>query len=115
MMRNAFFLFVLLSCCIIVLTNCSKEDALVSLSFNETKCADPWRTNEGDSEEALKAAVTDYLENELKIDFDNYQMTFDEEKVQFCEACGCTTGRVITIAVEESAVAELEEVGFTVE
>lgn len=110
-MKKLGYLF--LSCfCILLLTHCTKESDFVTMTYAETKCADAWMTNEGDTEEEVKAAVTEYFTDELKIGFIKLEINFDEELSQDCEACSCTTGRVIAVDVTENHIATLEDNGF---
>lgn len=105
--------YLLFSCFgLLLLTHCSKESDFVTMNYSETKCADAWSTNEGNSEEEVKTALTDYFIMDLKVGFIKLEITFDEELVQECEACSCTTGRVIAIDVAESHIATLEDSGF---
>ena len=92
-------------------SNCSKEVPLMTLEYAETKCSDPWGTNEGNSKEEVESALMAFLENELNISNATIKISF-EEKAEACEACSCKTGRKITVTVEEGFVPILEDNGF---
>jgi len=97
----------------LLISNCTKDkNPLRSLEYFETKCSDPWKTNEGNTEEEIILALTDYLENELMVAFTSLNITFDTENAQTCKACHCTTGQKINIDVRQEFVEILEENGF---
>ncbi len=111
MMKRIGYLF--LSCLsILLLANCTEESDFATMVYSETKCADRWNTNENDSEEDVRNAVVDYLFTDLRIDITTIDFSFDENVAQECEACSCTTGRIITIDVEKNQVDRLEVIGF---
>ncbi len=89
-------------------------DQFVWMQYIETKCADPWQTNESDPETVVMEAAEDYfLNNDVNIC--EITMDFNEAYAEACEACICTTGRIIHVKVNESFIDELEAEGFIVE
>ncbi|MFK7983659.1 MAG: hypothetical protein AB8G86_27020 [Saprospiraceae bacterium] len=104
--------FILLVGLFLLISNCSKDVPLMSLEYAETKCSDPWRTNEGNSEAEVINALMAYLENDLNVPNVTIKTAFDANDAQSCEACDYTTGRTITLTVEEGFVAILEDHGF---
>lgn len=110
-MKKIGYLF--LSCfAFLVITHCTKESDFVTMNYSESKCSDAWNTNENSSEEEVKAALKDYFITELKVGYIKLEIIFDEELAQDCEACSCTTGRIIAVDVAESHIATLEDNGF---
>lgn len=105
--------FVLLVGLFLLVSNCSKDIPIVmSLEYAETKCGDPWRTNEGNSETEIITALITYLENELNVPNPIIKIDFDANEAEDCEACDCKSGRTITVTVEEGFVPILEDNGF---
>ncbi len=94
--------------------SCQDCDDDISMIYIETKCADPWQTGEGNSDDEVLTAVEDYL-SDLDIDFDDLEIYFDETYAEDCEACVCTSGRVIRLEAEEDQVDELQVEGFVIE
>ncbi len=66
--------------------------------WNQTKCADPWHTGEGNTNEETIAALNTYLQQAgiivLVIDFDN-----NSPLNTLCEACNCGTGQRLLVQV----------------
>ena len=95
------------------ISSCDKEDDSYMI-YIETKCADAWQTGESSSDSEVLAAVGDYLIN-LGIDYEDLEIYFEESYSQDCEACICTTGRVIRLEVDDDQVDEMEAEGFVLE
>ena len=87
-MQKVYYLILLVGL-FLMISNCSKEVPLLSLEYIETKCSDPWRTNEGSSDEEVKSALMTYLENELNVPNTTIKITFDANEAEDCEACDC--------------------------
>ncbi len=104
--------FLLLVSIFLLASNCSMEIPLMTLEYIATKCSDPWRTNEGSSNEEVKNALMAYLENDLNVPNATIKVNFDAEEAEDCEACNCKSGQIITITVEEEFIPILEDNGF---
>ncbi len=104
-----------LSCMLVLalsLMHCSKSDDEVTLQYHQTKCADPWPTNNKNSDEATIASVKNFFETEHQIDFETLSIYFDNNIAESCRACNCLNGKVITATVHEQYSDELLSEGF---
>lgn len=79
--------------------------------WNQTKCADPWNTEENSSNTETENAVREYLNIEgitvINLNFDNKSSLATD-----CEACGCGTGQRIIVEVNNSDISKMEELRF---
>ena len=87
------------------------KDEKVPIFYAETKCADPWGLV-GNSDEALREAVTEWLDLQDLPEYCNLEVNSDNQFAQSCEACICTTGRIISLEVEVEDKPTFLELGF---
>lgn len=97
--------------------SCDKNDELITMHFNETACANPWSQ---DSEIHVANNDPDYqnkVEDFLKlhgIDVETIAITNDGPW-SGCFSCFCTSGRRISISINEKQKALAIELGFTLD
>ncbi|MEN2282009.1 hypothetical protein AAGF08_07700 [Algoriphagus sp. SE2] len=91
-MRRIMVYLLFLGFCIFQSFGEQSEIGNTEFYWDQTGCADPWASMEGNSEEELKLAILDYLKSEgvKKARIIGFS---DEAEQQFCLACICTTGR----------------------
>ena len=85
-----------------------------SFYYEETGCADPWDNGNSISDEVLKAQVSGYLTDHLRIQYSNLRITHDGTP-EVCQTCSCRTGRIIRIEADKVYQDVLIENGFKVE
>lgn len=81
------------------------------LYWEQTKCADPWKTNETHSNNATADSIKSYLGN-MGITIYDVSFTNESKLDIYCEACICGTGQRIIITSRENDVAKLKALGF---
>lgn len=88
-----------------------RDDYFRQMSWEQTKCADPWKTNELVSNENTADSLINYLQT---LGIDIYDVTFEHDSslVEDCESCLCKTGQKIIVKVEEGAMKDLMAYGF---
>lgn len=106
--------YLLLLCLPLFFSQCyihdeNPDDDLVWMRYLETKCADAWLTGENDSAAEVINAVEDYFK---PLDIERIRVTFDDRYAQACEACICTSGRIIEVRIHECLEDLFEEEGF---
>lgn len=106
-------LFCLAAFTVLVFTSCSKEDTLQTawFTYNETKCADPWGHN---SNVSPLVALNGHLA-ELEIETEDTEYDAQGTEAQSCEACGCLSGGVFRVKIDEAFQDQLEALGFVAE
>jgi len=84
---------------IALFSNCHSDDS-VWMIYPETRCTSAWGTEEDDKNGIVTDAVEAYFsEKDLHIlEIETY---YNSAYEQACKACGCSTGRVIRINVNE--------------
>lgn len=107
-MKNLFFYLTIFSF-LLMLLSCKKES--VVFYWDETACSDPWRQKGDDTDEERKISIESYLTDQ-NIDVENIDFEFDERKEQFCEACNCTTGRIIVMEVSAKDKRKMKKLDF---
>lgn len=108
--------FILVLTTLLVLGSCNNAEVNNGIEFywNQTKCSDPWKTGEGDSNGKTRAAIKAYLKEQGigAVDITGFENTL-EDGVVSCESCGCITGIRIYVDVPDSEEAKMLELGFT--
>lgn len=79
-------------------SSCEKNQESTTFFWDETSCADPWKQDSDDTEEERKESIENYL-GEQNVKVENIKFEFDSTRIQLCEACHCTTGRIIIVKV----------------
>ena len=79
--------------------------------WDQTSCADPWITNSNNSTNEILQAVEDYLSDQGVKGAKVLSMTGDGVE-QGCEACFCTTGNRIYVAVPLEQKSNMLALGF---
>jgi hypothetical protein len=95
---------------VFVLANCSKEDDFIKMSINETSCANEWDIFYTGSNDYTDAVI-EYLEKENIIVYSVTRKVYDNGP--FCDACNCSTGRIIIIKINPSDLSKTETLGFS--
>ena len=100
---------------VIIILSCKKEksigdDEYVTLSYNQTYCADAWKT--GNTDSITLRNLANYL-----IDADLYLASLyikQEHEAEMCQACNCKTGKVIYVSTlnSDSLKAKYARIGF---
>ncbi|PIE99917.1 MAG: hypothetical protein CR994_08720 [Maribacter sp.] len=85
----------------------------VEFYWEQTKCLDPWNTNESHSDSTVRSALTGYLkENGVsKIETIDFENTLSQGELT-CDACNCPTGIRIILKVPANESEKIEELGF---
>ncbi|MFT6167736.1 MAG: hypothetical protein ACJASF_002436 [Vicingaceae bacterium] len=109
-MKINLFLLVVLSVTI-SLSSCKKDDESTTFYWDETSCADPWDQYGGDTAEERMAYLEDFLDDE-KIKVQDISFKIDPNKVQTCEACHCTTGKVFKVNVPWADKRRMKKLNF---
>ena len=114
-MKNmAQFIIVLIA--MFILGSCEKEEVEDGILFywNQTGCADPWGTDERDSNKETGAAIKAYLKGEgiSAVDIIGFENIL-EEGVVGCDSCFCITGIRIIVEVPDSDEAKMLALGFS--
>lgn len=95
--------------CYLTISSCKKEKNEEDYYWLQTKCSDPWKTGENDSDNKVKTSVINFLENEdIKV-FD-ISINHDQTTFQYCEACDCTNGTRIIVNVDNEE--KIKALGF---
>src|SRR5690606_10272505 len=105
----AFTILLLLS-----LQSCQYENKpLNQLEFywDQTGCADPWNTNNQDSENEIKRAVEGYLKEE-GVSGAKVISIINDGVGQDCFACSCTTGNRIYVTAPKIQKSKMLALGF---
>lgn len=92
-----------------MLLSCKKES--VVFYWDETACSDSWKHESDDTEEERKTSIESYLTDQ-NIKVENIDFELDSTKKQFCEACHCTTGRIIMIKVSSKNNRKMKKLDF---
>ncbi|MEM7162637.1 MAG: hypothetical protein AAF487_09395 [Bacteroidota bacterium] len=109
-MKNVFSVKVLcFISCILMFCACQKEKKAEDYFWIESKCANPWNTGESNTSAEVQNTVIAFLENENIEVFDIY-ISEEQDLIQTCEACTCTTGRRIVVSVDKKK--KIEDLGF---
>lgn len=111
-MRVGIFFLIIVT---IILFSCNKEkltgkDEYVTLSYQQTFCADAWTT--GSSDSLTLHNLSDYLVSAgLYIASLNIKLV---DNPQTCYACNCKTGKVIYVSTlnSDSLKAKYNRIGF---
>jgi hypothetical protein len=90
------------------------DGPLIEMAWDQTKCADPWGTGEGDSNVETEAALLAYLEAR-EIFVERVRFAEDSTLDALCEACICGTGQRILVLADGSFVGALRDIGFYLE
>ncbi|MEM1120404.1 MAG: hypothetical protein AAGJ18_08125 [Bacteroidota bacterium] len=100
----------------LLLTNCEKDSEIITLWYLESKCGPaPWDAYaDFGRPTSVVDAVEQYLANDLSIAEVEIAYKFEASVAEQCEACGCKSGNVVELLVDEEYVEALEEVGFEV-
>ncbi|MFL2585608.1 MAG: hypothetical protein ACJ0QO_03020 [Parvicellaceae bacterium] len=83
-----------------LIVSCNKDQA-ISMHWDETGCSNPWDnflTLDTFTTEAYHQGINDYLTSE-GIAVNSISSELDSSKMEFCFACHCKTGKVITINI----------------
>lgn len=80
------------------MSSCKKDDDSTIFYWNETKCSDPWDIKSSSAEKEMQLAIERYLKDE-KVKIQDIEFKIDTSKVQECEACNCTAGKVMVVNV----------------
>jgi hypothetical protein len=92
-------------------SSCKKENESTIFYWDETLCSDPWGQDSDDTEEERKESIGNYLSDQ-KVNVENIEFEFDSTKEQFCEACHCTSGRIIVIEVSTKDKPKMKKLDF---
>lgn len=100
-------------CLMFLAMACEDRDdgPLIEMAWDQTKCADPWGTGEGDSNGETEAALLGYLQAR-EIFVERVRFVEDSNLDVLCEACICGTGQRILVLANGSDVGALTEIGF---
>ena len=83
-----------------IMAACNKDQA-ISMHWDETGCSNPWDnfiTLDTFTTEAYHQGINDYLTSEgITVNYISSEL--DSSKMEFCLACHCKTGNVITINI----------------
>ena len=95
---------------IFLITNwsCEKKGDLIELGFLETGCANPWSVihNDPDYQDLVKKYLEEQNIKIKKISISN------DGPASGCFSCGCTTGRIINITINEQDKTLALDLGF---
>jgi hypothetical protein len=94
-----------------ILSACKKDDESTTFYYDETSCSDPWELKRDDSEEEQKETIKQYLSDQ-KVRVQDIQFEINPDKVQQCEACHCTTGRIVVINVNWFSKRKMKDLDF---
>lgn len=90
--------------------SCGKINDTIWVYYDETKCADPWETNENTSVKVKTKAIENYLENKgvkvFKVKIN------DDGTAEECKSCFCKTGSRIKCKINEDEIEKMKEEGF---
>lgn len=105
------FKIIYLGVLLIVLSSCSSTSYDNQFYWDQTKCVDPWGTDENDPNKETSSALKDFLGKKgitvLRIDYE------DNSTGLTCDACTCYTGLRIFVSVPERDNDEIKKLGFT--
>ncbi|NNE28375.1 MAG: hypothetical protein HKN16_01985 [Saprospiraceae bacterium] len=102
-----FFIFSLLVVCLSF--TCNEEKTYIF--YTEPKCGAPWgQVDTGDA--ALMEAAEAWIDSMDLPDYCYLEIQFDEEFAQLCEACNCTTGRLIALELGPEHKEAYLDIGF---
>ncbi len=90
------------------LTACKKDCYTVSMTYDQTQCADPW--GYGPNDEETKNKLGFFLDS-IGVDYSNLSFARTNPG-QVCDACFCTSGGVFSLKTTEPFVETLIEKGF---
>ena len=94
----------------VIIVSCNKDQA-ISMHWDETGCSNPWDnfiTLDTFTTEAYHQGINDYLSSEgITVNYISSEL--DSSKMEFCLACHCKTGRVITINILKEAERKLKQ------
>ena len=83
-----------------LMVSCNKDQA-ISMHWDETGCFNPWDnfiTLDTFTTEAYHQGINDYLTSEgIAVNYISSEL--DSSKIEFCYACHCKTGTVITVNI----------------
>lgn len=96
-----------------LIANCTKEASLKTLSIQETRCSDPWGTNQSDSVTEIRDKLTKYLKSELNVTVVSIEILALPISI-YCpnNNCNCQKAQQIHVTVEEGYVPILVDNGF---
>ncbi|UZD23715.1 hypothetical protein PBT90_09975 [Algoriphagus halophytocola] len=99
--------------CFLLFQSCQDESPLnvEEFYYDQTACSDPWISSSSSTQGELIEAVEDYLLAEGIKGARVISIT-DEGGQQDCEACFCTTGNRINVAVSLGQRSKMEQLGF---
>lgn len=106
-----FSIFLIVLSLVLCFASCEKENSNNTFRWDETGCADPWPQDSDDTNEERMTVIETYLANQ-DIKVKNIRFEFEPSKQQFCEACFCTTGKVIVISVPARDNDKMKTLGF---
>ena len=93
-----------------LMVSCNKDQA-ISMHWDETGCLNPWDnfiTLDTFTTEAYHQGINDYLTSEgIAVNYISSEL--DSSKIEFCYACHCKTGKVITINIPKGDKRKLKK------
>lgn len=104
-----FFKIFLLSAFVFTFLSCEKRN-IRTATYLETQCTDPW--GNASSRNETTQLVKNYFADKGAIIID---VSFSSADVLICEACGCYSGREISVTIDKEEVDILIDHGFTLE
>jgi hypothetical protein len=111
LLHNTMKNFLLLISLGLIMFSCDKETDISRFYWNQTKCSDPWKTGEINSNTQTIEAVKDFLENKdiflIEVDFDN-----NSPLDSTCKSCGCGTGQRVVVDVMKKDNKKMENLNF---
>lgn len=96
---------------IIGLASCKKDANSTIFYWDETGCSDPWKTDSDYTTQEGIESIKLYLKDQ-KVDVESIIYEFDQNKQQGCEACSCTSGRIIVVNVSGSDKRKMKKLNF---
>ena len=100
---------------VVAFLGCDKEDQAgvdtLTFHYNETQCADPWVLESEGGNAGISDLLKSYLE-ERGVTVFSVAITVDERVEIVCLACTCTSGRILSVVVNEADAATLEALDF---
>lgn len=102
---------------LILFLACSKKDdhshdQAGEWIYSETQCSDPWsRCQILSDPQARDLCIEGFIRDSLGVQFTDFHI-HTEEPAATCQACNCTSGRVIHLNADEQYEQKLLSIGF---